>query len=266
MFDEDFKAAVTELRKKRPLVHCITNYVTAGDTANMLLAAGASPIMADDPAEAAEISARADALLLNMGTLSESHISAMLKAGKAANEKGIPIVLDPVGVHLSEFRRTAALKILSEVDVSIIRGNVSELLFMGGIPVSSRGVDSTGEREENLDLSAAADSAQRYNCVCCVTGAEDIITDGCEAARLRNGSDKLKNITGAGCMTTALIAAFSAVCEPFSAAVYGAAFMGICGEKAEYSPDFKGMGSFRSGLFDAAGMGAEEFAARIMRD
>ena len=137
---------------------------------------------------------------------------------------------------------------------------------MGGIPVSSRGVDSTAEREENLELSAAADSAQRYGCVCCVTSAEDIITDGCDAARLCNGSGKLKNITGAGCMTSALIAAFSAVCEPFSAAVYGTAFMGICGEISEYSPDFKGMGSFRMGLFDAAGMGAEEFAARIMRD
>lgn len=266
IFDKNFKAAITALREKRPLVHCITNYVTAGDTANMLLAAGASPIMADDPAEAAEISARADALLLNMGTLSESHVSAMLKAAKSANEKGIPVILDPVGVHLSEFRRAAALKILFEADISIIRGNVSELLFMGGIPVSSRGVDSTAEREENLELSAAADSAQRYGCVCCVTSAEDIITDGCDAARLCNGSDKLKNITGAGCMTSALIAAFSAVCEPFSAAVYGTAFMGICGEISEYSPDFKGMGSFRMGLFDAAGMGAEEFAARIMRD
>ncbi len=266
IFDEGFKAAIEALREKQPLVHCITNYVTAGDTANMLLAAGASPIMADDPEETAEICARADALLLNMGTLSERHISAMLKAGKAASENGIPVVLDPVGVHLSEFRRTAALKILSEVDVSIIRGNVSELLFMGGIPVSSRGVDSSGEREENLYLSAAADSAQRYNCVCCVTGAEDIITDGNKATRLRNGSEKLKKITGAGCMTTALIAAFSAVCEPFSAAVYGAAFMGISGEISEYSPDFRGMGSFRAGLFDAAGMSAEEFAARIARD
>lgn len=264
--DESFKAAIEALREKRPTVHCITNYVTAGDTANMLLAAGASPIMADDPAETAEIAARADALLLNMGTLSDRHVSAMLKAGKAANENGIPVVLDPVGVHLSEFRRAAALKILSEVKVSVIRGNASELLFMGGIPISSRGVDSVEERNEALDLTAAADSALRYGCVCCATGAEDIITDGNAAARLRNGSVKLKNITGAGCMTAALTAAFSAVCEPFSAAVYGAAFMGICGELAEYSPDFKGMGSFRAGIFDAAGMSAEIFAARIARD
>lgn len=267
--NENFGAAVTALREKRPLVHCITNYVTAGDTANMLLAAGASPIMADDPAETAEISARADALLLNMGTLSERHISAMLKAGKAANKKGIPIILDPVGVNLSEFRRAAARKIFSELDISAVRGNISELLFMGGISVDSNGVDSSDSAEENygsLTLSAAAESALRYGCVCCVTGREDIITDGVRASKLLNGSERLKKITGAGCMTTALIAAFSAVCEPFSAAIYGTAFIGICGELAENARDFKGMGSFRVGLFDAAGMCAEEFASRIRRE
>lgn len=264
--NEDFKSAITALREKRPLVHCITNYVTAADTANMLLAAGASPIMADAPAEAAEISSRADALVLNMGTLSEQHISAMLKAGEAANKKGIPIVLDPVGVHLSEFRRAAALRIISEVNISILRGNISEILFMGGIPVESRGVDSVSEREKGLNLTAAADVAQRYNCVCSVTGEEDIITDGDSAARLLNGCAALKRVTGAGCMTSALIAAFAAVCSPFSAAVYGTAFMGICGELSEYTPEYRYMGSFRANLFDKAGMSAEEFAAHIRRE
>ncbi|MBD5383525.1 MAG: hydroxyethylthiazole kinase [Ruminococcaceae bacterium] len=259
----DFAEAIAALREKKPLIHCITNYVTAGDTANMLLAAGASPIMADDPAETAEISACADALVLNMGTLSESRISAMLKAGEAANKKGIPIVLDPVGVHLSEFRRTAARRLLSELKISVIRGNLSELLFMGGIPVESHGVDSAEEQTEGLKLSAAADVALRYDCVCAVTGAEDIITDGSAAARLLNGCTALKKITGAGCMTTALTAAFSAVCEPFSAAVFGTAFMGICGELSEYTPPCRYMGSFRSNLFDNAGRDGTEFAERI---
>lgn len=258
----DFAEAIAALREKKPLVHCITNYVTAGDAANMLLAAGASPIMADDPAETAEISARADALALNMGTPSESRVSAMLKAGEAAGKRGIPAVLDPVGVHLSEFRRTAARRLLSELRISVIRGNLSELLFMGGIPVESHGVDSAEERTEGLKLSAAADVALRYDCVCAVTGAEDIITDGGKAVKLLNGCAELKRVTGAGCMTSALIAAFSAVCEPLSAAVFGTAFMGICGELAKELSNGR-PGGFRAALFDAAGMGAEELSARM---
>ncbi len=263
----DFAAALSALRGKKPLIHCITNYVTAGDTANMLLALGASPIMADDPAETAEVTAHADALVLNMGTLSESRVSAMLKAGKTANKRGIPVVLDPVGVHLSEFRRAAAREILDTVKISMIRGNLSELLFMGGIPVESHGVDSADERHEDLNLSAASEVAQRYDCICAVTGANDLITDGSAAALLHNGTDKLKKITGAGDMTTAVTAAFTAVCEPYSAAIFGTAFMGICGELAEErsasSGKFAGMGTFRAALFDAASADPGIFAEKI---
>lgn len=259
----DFARAIAALREKRPLIHCITNYVTAGDTANMLLAAGASPIMADDPEETAEITAQADALLLNMGTLSERHVSAMLKAGVAANKKGIPVVLDPVGIQLSEFRRNAARRIFSEVKISAVRGNVSELAFLGGYSaVGAHGVDCDPS-DTGKALAAASDAALRYNCVCCATGAEDFITDGDKAVVLKNGCAALKRITGAGCMTTALIAAFAAVCKPFFAAAYGTAFMGICGELSECDPQCRYMGSFRAGLFDKAGMSAEEIAAHI---
>lgn len=261
----DFAEAISAMREKKPLVHCITNYVTAGDTANMLLAAGASPIMADDPAEAAEIAEQADALLLNMGTLSESHVSAMLKAGAAANKKGIPVVLDPVGVQLSEFRRAAARRIFNEVKISVVRGNISELEFLGGYSAEgSHGVDSEADGT-GAPLSAAAEAARRYGCVCCVTGASDYVTDGGRAVKLNNGCAALKRVTGAGCMTSALIAAFSAACEPFSAAVFGTAFMGICGEFSEYIPSCRYMGSFREGLFDNAGRGAEEIAVKIKR-
>lgn len=259
----NFARAIATLREKRPLVHCITNYVTAGDTANMLLAAGASPIMADDPAEVSEIVEYSNALVLNMGTLSENHISAMLKAGTTANKRGIPVVLDPVGVHLSEFRSEAVGKILSELKLSVIRGNLSEMLYLGGIAVRSHGVDSDDEHNRDLDLTAAAETAQRYCCVCVVTGTNDIVTDGGRAVMLENGCSALGRITGAGDMTTALIAAFSAVCDPFSAAVYGTAFMGICGELSEYKPQSRYMGSFRANLFDKAGMDAEEIAAHI---
>lgn len=259
----DFAKALDALRGKKPLVHCITNYVTAGDTANMLLAAGASPIMADDPAEASDISAHADALVLNMGTLSENHILAMLKAAETANKRGIPVVLDPVGVHLSEFRRAAARRILSEIKVSIIRGNLSELLFMGGIPVQSHGVDSSLEPNKGLNLTAAADTARQYDCVCAATGADDIITDGDRAARLQNGTEKLRKITGAGDMTTAVIAAFASVTDSFSAAMFGTAFIGICGEISESSQKSAGMGGLRQGLFDAACAESHIFAERL---
>ena len=261
-----FAEALDAICEKKPLIHCITNYVTAGDTANMLLAMGASPIMADDPAETAEISAYADALVLNMGTLSENHISAMLKAAETVNKRNIPVVLDPVGVHLSEFRRAAARRILSEIKVSIIRGNLSEVLFMGGILVQSHGVDSAAEPDKGLNLTAAADVARWYDCVCAVTGEKDIITDGDRAAQLLNGTKKLKRITGAGDMTTAVIAAFAAVIDnidSYSAAKFGTAFIGICGEIAEKSEKCAGMGSFRQGLFDAAGADSHIFAEHL---
>lgn len=257
----EFAEAVAALRTQRPLVHCITNYVTAGDTANMLLAAGACPIMADDPAETAEIAERADALVLNIGTLSENRLAAMLKAGAVANKRNIPVVLDPVGFHLSVFRTKALFKILSTVSVSVIRGNLSEMLELGGIPSHSRGVDSGNEPEADLNFTAAV--ATRYNCACAVTGAEDIITDGQRAARLLNGTRKLKYVTGAGDMTSALVAAFSVVTDGYSAAKFGTAFLGICGELAEASSQNKGMGTFRAELFNAAGSLPEVFAQKL---
>lgn len=260
---QDALTALTKLREMRPVTHCITNYVTAGDTANMLLAAGASPIMADDPADAAEVSAGANALMLNMGTLSEKRVEAMLNAGKSANERGIPVVFDPVGVHLTEFRQNSALEILSKVKVSIIRGNLSEMLFMGGMPVKSHGVDSSDAENEELKFTAAREVAGKFGCVCAVTGKNDLITDGKTAVRLQNGTALLRKITGAGDMTSAVTAAFSAMAEPFSAAVFGTAFMGICGEIAETLSENKGMGTFRAELFNAAGMNAEMFSEKI---
>lgn len=262
-----FSEALTALREKKPLIHCITNYVTAGDTANMLLAAGTSPIMADDPAEVSEIVEYADALVLNMGTLSENRLAAMLKAGTTANKRGIPVVLDPVGFHLSEFRSQAFYKIQSEVKFSVIRGNLSEILEMGGIPAHSHGVDSDNEPNDGLDLTAADEVATRYWCTCAVTGKEDIITFETQAVQLLNGTEKLKRISGAGDMTSAMIAAFLTVTDSYSAAKFGTAFIGICGELAEEAStingEFKGMGTFKQELFNTAGSAPEVFFERV---
>lgn len=260
-FSEQAGNILEEMRRRCPLVHCITNYVTAGDTANMLLAAGASPIMADDPAEAAEVSAAADALVLNMGTLSESRLCAMLRAGASANEKGIPVVLDPVGVGLTKFRRSAAEKLLSEVNISVIRGNIAEISALAGNEaIHPHGVDCFGA--ENA-AAAAVTAARKLGAVCAVTGKNDVISDGSRTVILHNGSEKLKRVTGAGCMTTALCAAFSAVTEPLYGAAAGTAFMSICGELSE---DSAGMGAFRSGLFDASGMTPKIFCERLRAD
>lgn len=241
-------AAADKLRENEPLVHCITNYVTATDTANILLSAGASPIMADDPAESAEITSAADALTINLGTISQSRIEAMINSIVAANAKQIPVVLDPVGVNASQLRRDAVSRILASGRVTIVRGNRSELSKLAGIASPSHGVDAAegGISAENI----ARKAAERLGCICVLTGAVDVVTDGNRMVRVYNGVPMLKKITGAGCMTSALTAAFAAVAEPFAAAVLGTASMGIFGELAYY--DGIGTGSLHTGIFDAA--------------
>lgn len=240
--------AADRLREKEPLVHCITNYVTATDAANILLSAGASPIMADDPEESAEITFSADALAINLGTISQSRIEAMLNSIAAANAKGIPVVLDPVGVNASRLRLGAVSRILDSGRVTIVRGNGSELSALAGIKTSSRGVDAA-QTEISAEAVARA-AAERLGCICALTGAVDIVTDGKRLSRVYNGVPMLKRVTGAGCMTSALTAAFAAVAEPFSAAVLGTASMGIFGELAYR--DGIGTGSLHTGIFDAA--------------
>ena len=148
-----------QTRKKAPLIHCITNYVTAGDVANLLLAAGASPVMTDHPAETASTASASDGLVLNLGTLKVGSVTAMIRAGRAANQKGIPIILDPVGIGVSVHRRHAALRILSRVSVSIVRGNSSEIRTLAnlfGYPVEKEqhGVDAVPEQMPDITASS----------------------------------------------------------------------------------------------------------------
>ena len=219
------------MREKHPLVHCITNYVTANDCANLLLACGASPVMADAPEEAAEITAGCDALVINLGTLSQSRLSAMLAAGRQANQTGIPVVLDPVGVGASDFRHAAVREILQAVQLSAIRGNCSEISAMTDPTLHRNGVDSA-----RCDTDSAAESARRLarmtGAVVAASGQEDFITDGQTAFRIFNGHPILRQITGAGCMLSALAGAFFAAeasAESLAAAV---CMTGLAGETA----------------------------------
>lgn len=247
-----------KLKEKKPLVHNITNYVTVNDCANMLLAIGASPIMADDFREAADITSISSALVINIGTLNERTIESMISSGKKANELNIPVVFDPVGAGASAFRNETTKKILDEVKISVLRGNMSEIKFIAGLDSETKGVDASesdmqGGNEEGI--RAAEDLARKFGCVVAITGATDIVSDGEKTAILENGTNMLSKVTGTGCMTTALVGGFLGACESsdeyFIAAVSGILSMSICGEIAEEKAGSIGIGSFHVAIMDA---------------
>ncbi|OPJ62961.1 hydroxyethylthiazole kinase [Clostridium chromiireducens] len=244
-----------EVRNKKPLVHNITNYVTVNDCANILLAIGASPIMADDIKEAADITKISSALVINIGTLNERTIESMIVSGKKANELNMPVVFDPVGAGASEFRNATTKRILDEVKISVLRGNMSEIKFISGLESSTKGVDAsesdvkTGS-DEGIDV--AKNLSNKLNCTVAITGATDIVSDGERVAILENGTKMLSNVTGTGCMTTSLIGAFcGAGSDYFLGAVSGITSMGIAGEIAFEKAGQIGTGSFHIAIIDA---------------
>ena len=250
---------IDQVRQKSPLVHCITNFVTVNDCANMVLACGGSPIMADDPAETAAVTQGCDALVLNLGTLHAGTIPGMISAGKEANRLGHPVILDPVGVGASPFRREAAARLLAEVSFSIIRGNISEIKALLNIRSQGKGVDAGQlDRVTQESIPQAIALAQT---VCAasgaagaMTGAIDIVASSQEAYVIRNGHPLLSRITGSGCMLTAVCGAFAAVCpeNPVLAAANAVSAMGLCGEiAARRLKEGEGTGSFRTYLIDA---------------
>lgn len=258
---KECQAAWTAVREKCPLVHNITNYVTVNDVANIELAMGASPIMADDEAEAADIASIAKALVINIGTLNSRTILSMIKAGKAANSKNIPVVFDPVGAGASALRNETTEKLLKEVKFAVIRGNVSEMSYIAGISANTRGVDVSADDLRRDKLSIAKAVAEKYGCTAAITGEVDVITDGKRSVEIHNGVAELSRVTGTGCMTTGLLGGFAAVCEPFAAAVCAVASMGIAGELSFEKQS--GTGSFHIGLIDAISqMNGEIFTER----
>lgn len=227
------------VRAQAPLVHCITNYVTVNDCANVLLACGASPIMADDIDEAAEITSLCSGLCINIGTLSRDTIPSMYASGKRANELDTPVFLDPVGAGASKLRTDVALGLLDEVRFAVIRGNASEIRALAGTSLTTRGVDAAPEdlvTESTLDATVALARAlaKGRGSVVAITGATDIATDGIRTFLIRNGRPEMGRITGTGCQLSALTTAFVAASpdEPLEATVAAICTMGLCGEKA----------------------------------
>ena len=244
-----------EVRNKKPLVHNITNYVTVNDCANILLAIGASPIMADDIKEAADITKISSALVINIGTLNERTIESMITSGKKANELNIPVVFDPVGAGASEFRNATTKKILEEVKISVLRGNMSEIKFISGLESSTKGVDASESDMESgseKGINITRNLAKSLNCTVAITGVTDIVSDGRRVAILENGDKMLANVTGTGCMTSALVGAFCGAGEDyFIAAISGIISMGISGEIAREKAGQIGIGSFHIAIMDA---------------
>jgi hydroxyethylthiazole kinase len=210
-----FRNLFANVRAKSPLVHNITNYVTVNDCANIVLACGASPIMADDAAEVEDITSLCAGLNLNIGTLNSRTIPSMLLAGHTANRLGRPVVLDPVGAGASHLRTETALRLLREVKFTVIRGNISEIRTLAAGSGTTKGVDADAAdkvTDETLDKTVAFAKAfaARTGAVVAVTGAIDIVADGERAFCIRNGHPMMSAVTGTGCQLSALTAAFCA--------------------------------------------------------
>lgn len=249
---------LNRLKNKKPLIHNITNYVTVNDCANILLAIGASPIMADDLKESADITSIASALVINIGTLNERTIESMIASGKKANELNIPVVLDPVGAGASSFRNETTKRILEEIKISVLRGNMSEIKFIAGLESETKGVDASEsdlKSDSDEGVRVAKSLAKRFNCTVAITGVFDIVSDGEKSVTIENGTKMLSNVTGTGCMTTALVGGYLGACETkedlFIAAISGIVSMGICGEIAEERAGNIGLGSFHMAIIDA---------------
>ncbi len=242
-------------RAASPLVHCITNYVTANDCANLLLASGASAIMADDPDEVEEVTAMCAGLVLNLGTPSPRRGSAMQRAGRAAALLGHPVVFDPVGVGSSALRRSIAQQLFEHVRPSIIRGNASEIRTLNDGSAAHRGVDADagGESLESR-VSTARCLARSSGAVVVQTGTVDVVTDGETTYLVKNGHPMMSSVTGAGCQLSALIGAYAAANRDdlLHAALAAVCAMGLCGELAvRHMGPLDGNASYRNRIIDA---------------
>lgn len=265
-----FGKYLLKVKEKKPLIHCITNYVTVNDVANMILACGANPLMADAPEEASEITSISDGLNINIGTLNSMTVRSMLISGKKANELGIPAVLDPVGAGSGRYRTETALELMKNIHFSVIKGNLSEImtlssLFAGsgsgrGIPdFRPKGADSGIEEQINdnnvmkyaayaRELAAAAD------CIIVITGASDLVCDSGNCYIIKNGRPEMGKITGTGCQLSGLLTAFAASSpeDLLNACAAAVCAMGASGEIArEHMLEHEGNSTYRSRMIDA---------------
>jgi hydroxyethylthiazole kinase len=247
MKNTKFSDIFTEVRQNHPLVHHITNYVTVNDCANITIATGAAPVMADAEEEVCEMVAVACALVLNIGTLNAGQVASMFLAGGMANDLGIPVVLDPVGAGATRFRTRTALHLLDELSITILKGNPGEIGILAGADAHVRGVDSGGMSGDPAAI--AKEFADISGITVVVSGATDIVTDGNRTLFVENGHPLMGRISGTGCMAASVTGAFAAVSDdPVLASAAALAAFGIAGERAAVHA--RGPYSFKTELFD----------------
>ena len=241
-------STLAALREQQPLIHQITNYVVMNETANATLALGALPVMAHAAEEVEEMAGLASALVINIGTLSPHWVEAMLAAGKAANARGIPVVLDPVGAGATGYRTETARRLLEEIDVTVLRGNAGEIATLVGVEAEVRGVESIGVEGDSAEL--AREAARTLELVASVTGPVDHVSDGVRSLSVANGHELLATVTGTGCMSTAITGCFLAAnTNVLEAAAEALAAFGLAGEGAAAVAN--GPGTFHAALYDA---------------
>ncbi|MEN3185171.1 MAG: hydroxyethylthiazole kinase [Atribacterota bacterium] len=252
------------IRESKPLVHHITNLVVTNDNANTMLAVGALPVMAYAEEEVEEMVTHAQALVLNIGTLTQEVVRSAILAGKKANALGIPVVFDPVGVGATSFRTASAQAILREVKVAVVRGNAAEIAALLGREARIRGVESSDVLLDPFRLTQEA--GKILGTTVAVTGKIDFVSDGERTAIIQNGDFLLTRVTGTGCMATSLCGACVAVeRDMFLAASFALGFLGVCAEIAATLS--RGPGSFHYTLFDVMyALTEEEFVQRLQME
>ncbi|PAV08131.1 hydroxyethylthiazole kinase [Methanosphaera cuniculi] len=260
---DEISENLKQIKEKSPLIHCITNVVTVRDCANTLLAIGASPIMANEPDEASDITSIANSLVINIGTLTKEQIKTMQKSAKTAKDNNIPIILDPVGIGVSEIRNQTSIDIIKEVKPTIIRGNLSEIKAVAmlygildecnkakGVDVAETDIISPETLKSNSILIKKI--AEKLDTTIAVSGPIDIISDGNDVYTIDNGDQMLSKITGAGCMLTSIMGGYAAITNSLDAAICATLTMDIAGEIAakQTIANNQGTGSFGIYLMD----------------
>ena len=249
---------LNEVKSKNPLTHCITTFVTVNDCANAVLAIGASPIMSEDIEEVAEVVSIADALVINIGKLSHEQVEAMKISSAQANKINTPVILDPVGVGISQLRNKVTLEIIENYKLAAIRGNITEIKTIAkltGIISESntaKGVDVSESDNLNENADVISKLAAKLDTVILASGPIDILSDGETTIAIDNGDEMMPYITGSGCMLSSIVGSCIGATNPLEGTMVAALLMTIAGEKARSKVDSEnaGTGSFRAYLID----------------
>lgn len=245
---EKIKNILMQMRKRKPVILNMTNYVTMDFVANGLLGIGASPVMSNAKQELEDLINIASAVVINLGTLSDEFIALSNHACQLANTLNKPIIFDPVGAGASKYRTETYLHMLENYKIAIIRGNASEIMALSDASIKTKGVDSTQNTDSAIHSAQAL--AIKYGLTVVISGQTDVIVDDKRVSQYSYGSSLMPMVTGSGCLLTAVIAAFHAIEDDrFEASSAATAFYGKCGEHAAQIA--KGSGSFKHHFIDA---------------